>query len=102
MIFANKIVKREKKSMRILERRYSIDFKKSACEKGIYIWKQVIKQSKQTSVYKWQCECEYPPSPDSAMTLTLSSSCFQTDHSSISFELMPGDGTKERNKENPC
>ena len=91
----------EKKKIRILERRYFIDFEKSACEKGIYIWKQVITKSKQTSVYKWQCECEYPSSPDSAMTLmtlTLSSSCFQTDHSWISFELMPGDGTKERNK----
>ena len=32
--------KGEKESKRILERRYSIDFEKSACEKGIYIGKQ--------------------------------------------------------------
>ena len=64
-VFANKIKKGEKKSIRILERRYSIDFEKSACEKDIYIGKQEIE--KQTSVYKWQCE--YPPSPDFAMTL---------------------------------
>ena len=54
--------------MRVLERRYSIDFKKLACEKGIYIGKQEITKLKQTSVYKWKCECEYPSSPDSAMT----------------------------------
>ena len=57
------------KCIQILERRYFIDFERSACETGIYIWKQVITKSNQTSVYKWQYECEYPSSPNSAMTL---------------------------------
>ena len=61
--------KEKKKRIRILERRYSIDFEKLACEKGIYTGKQEIAKLKQTSVYKWQCECEYPSSPNSAMTL---------------------------------
>ena len=52
--------KGEKKRKRILERRYSIDFEKSACENGAYIWKQIITKLKQTGVYKWQCEYEYP------------------------------------------
>ena len=70
--------KGEKKSIRILERRYSIDFEKSACEKGIYNWNQEITKSKQTSVYKWQCECEYPPSSDSVMTpITLTLPAFR-------------------------
>ena len=98
-VFANEIVKTEKRNVYVyLKEDILLIFEKSACEKGIYKWNQEITKSKQTSVYKWQCECEYPSSPESTMTLMTLSSCFQTDHSWISFELMPGNGTKERNK----
>ena len=91
-VFANKIVKREKRNAYVyLKEDILLILRNQPVKKEFAL---VITKSKQTNDYKWQCECEYPSSPDSAMTLmtlTLSSSCFQTDHSWISFELMPGD-----------
>ena len=67
-VFANKIVKREQRNAYVyLKEDILLILRESACEKGIYIWKQIISKLKQASVYKWQCE--YPSSPNFAMTL---------------------------------